>query len=100
MLTAFFEIIMALLTVYGLYCLMIDVFYTIFCKNKGNICIGIFAKEKKPYVSDLLLAKKVFLGRTRTVILIDCDTEELKTDEIIKNNESMEIYRAERVKRS
>ena len=97
MLTAIFEIIMAMLTVYGLYCLIINITYTLFCKDKRNICIAFFKNKNTDVFSNILLAKKAFMGRTRTIILVDCNMDDKTVKKIADNNPDSEIYKAERV---
>ena len=97
MLTALLEIIMAMLTVYGLYCLIINITYTFFCKDKRNICIAFFKNKNTDIFSNILIAKKAFMGRTRTIILIDCNTDDITVKKIAERNPDSEIYRAERV---
>lgn len=97
MLISLLEILMAMLTVYGLYCLIINITYLIFCRDKRNICIAFFKNSNDDTFSDILLAKKAFMGRTRTIILIDCDRDDDSVKKIALRNPNSEIYRAERV---
>lgn len=97
MLKALLEIIMAMLTVYGLYCLIINITYIMFCKEKNNVCIAFFKNEHTDIFSNILLAKKAFMGRTRTIILLDSDSDEDTVKKIAERNPDSEIYRAERI---
>ncbi len=97
MLQALLVIIMAMLTVYGLYCLIINFTYSIFCKDKKNICIAFFKNKNTDIFSNILLAKKAFIGRTRTIILVDCMVDDDTVRNIAKKNPDSEIYRAERI---
>ena len=97
MLTAIFEIIMAMLTVYGLYCLIINITYTFFCKDKKNICIAFFKNKNSNVFSNVLLAKKAFMGRTRTIILVDCNLDNKSVKKIAESNPDSEVYKAERI---
>ena len=97
MLQLILEVTMAMLTVYGLYCMIINVTYIAFCKDKSRVCIAFFKNEGCDIVPDILLAKKAFMGRTRTVILVDYDLDSESVQKIARRNPDSEIYRAERV---
>ena len=97
MLTAIFEITMAMLTVYGLYCFIINITYTFFCKDKKNICIAFFKNKNSNVFSNILLAKKAIMGRTRTIILVDCKTDDKTVKKIAESNPDSEVYKAERI---
>ncbi len=97
MLIAFLEIMMSMLTVYGLYCLIINLTYLCFCKEKTNVCIAFFKNKNTEVFSNVLLAKKAFMGRTRTIILVDYNLEDEVIQKIAERNPNSEIYRAERV---
>ena len=97
MLQALIEITMAMLMVYGLYCLIINVTYSVFCKDKKNICIAFFKNKNTDIFSNILLAKKAFMGRTRTIILVDCKVDDNTVKKIAEKNPDSEIYKAERV---
>ncbi|MBQ7968934.1 MAG: hypothetical protein IJ292_03845 [Clostridia bacterium] len=100
MLTTLLEITMAMLTVYGLYCLIINLTYTFFCKDKKNICIAFFKKSDSDIFSNILLAKKAFMGRTKTIILVDSEADGNTVKEIASRNPDSEVFRAERVEKS
>lgn len=97
MIKCFLEITMAMLTVYGLYCLILNMTYILFCRDKRNICIAFFKKKNTDIFSDILLAKKMFMGRTRTIILLDFSVDGVTAKNIAQRNKGCEIYRAERI---
>ncbi|MBQ6702628.1 MAG: hypothetical protein IJN17_06710 [Clostridia bacterium] len=97
MLETLFEIILACLGVYGGYCLTLSLFYSIFCRDKSRICLAYIAKKEKNNFSEIFLAKKAFLGRTRVIILVDCEGEEDTLTHIPKEVSENSIYRAERM---
>ena len=99
MLNAFLEILLAMMTVYGIYCLIINLTYAAFCKNKKNICIAFFKEENTDVFSNILLAKKAFMGRTNTIILVDFKTDDDTVKKIAERNPDSEIYRAERMEK-
>ena len=96
MLTVLFEIILAFLGVYGGYCLVLNLFYIIFCKDKSRICIAYIAKKEKNNFSEIFLAKKAFLGRSRAIILIECERDDNILSQIKKEVSGTEVYRTER----
>ena len=61
MLAVFLEITMAMLTVYGVYCLIITLTYMFFCRNKKNICLAFFKNGESDIFPNILIAKKAFL---------------------------------------
>ena len=97
MLRTFFEIVLAFFAVYGGYCLLINLFYIIFCKNKSNICIAYFAQNRNNNFSEIIFAKKAFLGRSRAIILVNYDLGERNLCEIKEKIAGVEVYRAERI---
>ena len=97
MLRTLFEIAVSFFAVYGGYCLCINLFYILFCRSKSRICIAYFADEKNNNFSEIFFAKKAFLGRSRVIILVNCNEEENVLREIRKNVAGVCVYRAERV---
>lgn len=100
MLQLILEVTLSMLTVYGLYCMIINITYIAFCKDKSSVCIAFFKSRNCDIVPDILLAKKAFMGRTRTVILIDYDLDDESVQKIARRNPDSEIYRAERVEKT
>lgn len=99
MLTVLLEVTMALLTVYGMYCLIINITYLLLCREKTNVCIAYFKNNDSDCYSNMILAKKAFLGRARTIILVDCNSDDSVVEKIVRDYSGLEIYRAERIKR-
>lgn len=98
MLVEFFKIMVALLTVYGGYCLIINVTYTLLCKNKSKIHIAYFAEKNEKNYSDIFFAKKAFMGRNRAIILVDYNQDDSVLEEIAEVAPYAEVYRTERIK--
>ena len=99
MLKTLLEIILALLAVYGGYCLYINLVYIFFCREKSNICLAYMLKEENNNFSEIFLAKKAFLGRSRVIIVIECDLGNNVSDNISKKASETPVYRAERIDR-
>ena len=100
MLVTFFEIMVALLSVYGLRFLMINLTYVFLCRNKARACIAFFAEKDTDINQQLILNEKVIMGRNRAIILVDCNVDGELIGEIRKNNPNMDIYRAERINKA
>ena len=99
MLKTLFDIILAFLAVYGGYCLYINLIYIFFCKDKSNICLAYILKEEKNNFSEIFLAKKAFLGRSRVIIVIECDSGNIDSNNVCKEASETPVYRAERIDR-
>ena len=97
MLKNFFEILFSIFAVYGGYCIVINVFYLLFCKNKSRICIAYIADKENNNFSEIFLAKKAFLGRTRVIICVDCELGENTLKEVQKEVSGTTVYRTERI---
>lgn len=91
------EITAAMLAVYGGYCLLINVFYLIFCRNKAKICLAYLADKEKNNFSEIFLAKKAFLGRSRVIICVQCEEGEHILRDVKKQVSGAEVYRTERI---
>lgn len=100
MLQLILEVTLSMLTVYGVYCMIINITYLVFCKDKSSVCIAFFKNRNSDIIPNILLAKKAFMGRTRTVILIDYELDDETVQKIARRNPDSEIYRAERVEKS
>ena len=98
MLVEFFKIIMSVLAVYGGYCILVNITYTIFCRKKTKIVLAYMASEEKNNFSEIFLAKKLFMGRSRVIILLDYNSDNCQVDEIKKSVPNIDIYRTERIK--
>ncbi len=92
------KIIMAVFAVYGGYCILINITYTFFCKDKSKIVLGFMAGKEKNNFSEIFLAKKMYMGRSRVIILLDCKMDDCQIDEIKENVRNIDIYRTERIK--
>lgn len=99
MLATFLEITMAMLTVYGLYCLIITLTYMFFCRNKKNICLAFFKNGESDIFPNILIAKKAFMGRIKTIILVDSKTDGNTVRKIVSRNPDSAVFRAERVEK-
>ena len=97
MLVTLFEIILALLAVYGLRFLMINLTYIFLCKNKAKTCIAVFADRETDIGEQLILNEKVIMGRSRAIILVDFEMDGETVREICNNNPNVDIYRTERI---
>ncbi|MBR5322478.1 MAG: hypothetical protein IKU48_02905 [Clostridia bacterium] len=99
MLEIFLDIILAFLAVYGGYCLYINLVYIFFCKEKSNICLAYMLKEKNSNFSEIFLAKKLFLGRSRVIIVVECDSGIDCPENASEEALGTPVYRAERIDR-
>lgn len=99
MLKTLFDILLAFLAVYGGYCLYINLIYIFFCKEKSNICLAYMLKEKNNNFSEIFLAKKAFLGRSRVIIVVECNSDNNVLDCVCKDALETPVYRAERIDR-
>jgi hypothetical protein len=99
MLKTLLEILLALFAVYGGYCLYINLVYIIFCKEKANICLAYMPDEKNNNFSEIFLAKKAFLGRSRVIIVVECDLGNDTQNDAYKKASGTPVYRAERIDR-
>ncbi len=98
MLKVFAQIFMALLMVYGFYCIIINVTYMIFRGEKEKLVIAIMDKGGKGVDFQLLLAKRIFPFRVPIVIVVDEDTDYNRIKEIKSKYPKMDIYRTEKPK--
>lgn len=98
MLVELFKIIMSVLAVYGGYCILVNITYTIFCRKKSKIVLAYMASEGKNNFSEIFLAKKLYMGRSRVIILLDYNADKCQIDEIKENVRDIDIYRTERIK--
>ena len=99
MLKNFLDILLAFLAVYGGYCLYINLVYIFFCKGKSNICLAYILKEENNNFSEIFLAKKAFLGRSRVIIVVECDSDNNISNNVSKEVSETPVYRAERIDR-
>lgn len=98
MLVELFKIIIAVLAVYGGYCIIINITYTIFCTNKSKIYLAYIASEGENNFSEIFLAKRLYMGRSRVIILVDYNLDNCQIDEIRKSLPNIDVYRTERIK--
>ena len=98
MLVELFKIIMSVLAVYGGYCILVNITYTIFCRKKSKIVLAYMASEGKNNFSEIFLAKKLYMGRSRAIILLDYNADKCQIDEIKEIVRDIDIYRTERIK--
>ena len=97
MLVTFCEITLAFLAVYGGYCLTIKLIYWLFCSEKEKICLAYRSDGKNTNFSEIIFAKKAFLGRTRVIILLDCEKGKDTLSEMSENIQGIDVYFAERI---
>ena len=97
MLNVISEIFVAFLGVYGGYCLVLNLIYTGFCRQKSKIYIAYFADEKNNDFSDIFFAKKAFLGRSHGIIVVNCEESDDNIRKIVKKASGTAVYRAERI---
>lgn len=91
------EIMLAVLAVYGCHYLLMNIFYTFFCKEKDKIRLAYISDGKKCNFSEIFFAKNIFLGRSRVIILVKYDEGEAVSPDDKKIASETEFYRAERV---
>ncbi len=98
MLKVFAQILMALLMVYGFYCIIISVTYLIFRGEKEKFAVAIIEKENDNVDCQFVIAKRLFPVGLPIVILTDKDVGELKIKEIKRKYPKIDIYRTEKLK--
>ena len=99
MFVTFCEITLAFLAVYGGYCLLIKLIYFLFCSEKDKICLAYRIVGEKINFSEIIFAKKAFLGRTRVIILLECEKGKDALSEMSDNIDGIDVYFAERIKK-
>ena len=97
MLVTLFEIIIALLAVYGLRFLILNLTYIFLCKNKAKMCVAYFVDMDTDINQQIILNEKLIMGRSRAIILVDCNLDGDMLREIGENNPNVEIFRTERI---
>jgi len=100
MLQTICEIIVSVCAVYGAYCAIITISYTLLCRNKKGIVIAVFPQKGELLAPQLSLAKKAFLGSCRTIILIDKKAPRIEEEIIISKHPKAELYRIERIQKN
>ncbi len=98
MLEVFTQILFALLIVYGIYCIIINVTYIFFRGNKDSIAVAIISNTTERIDSQFIMAKRVFSLGVPTVILVEKDADEEKIQRIKKKYPGVDIYRTDKVK--
>ena len=97
MLKVFAQIFMALLMVYGFYCIIISVTYMIFRGEKEKLAVAIIEKGNDNVDCQLVIAKRLFSIGVPVVILADKDVNEEKIKELKRKYPRVDVYRTEKL---
>lgn len=97
MLKVFAQIFMALLMVYGFYCIIISVTYMIFRGAKDSMAIAIIEKKNKNVDCQFVIAKRLFSVGVPIIILADRDVGKSKINELKRRYPNVDIYRTEKL---
>lgn len=98
MLVTVLQIITALFSVYGLYCLILGLTQIFITKKHVKTAIAMFGESEivDPFT---LPANRLFGGIGEVVIILDSKTDSEKLEAIIKKYPDVDIYLAEKAQR-